>query len=285
MTKELTEQGISKTKACRLSGLPRRSLYYCQKKRTYSPEQTVCNEITQLCRQRPLYGYRRITAMLKRNGHLVNKKKVHRIMKELGFLHKKPVHRPHWQINKGGQIASLPDIYWQADMTKIWCGYDGWGYLFNVIDCCYRGWLGYHFSPLCSTNESLKSIQEALKNRAPQTMAIAGLRLGTDAGSQFTSRKFEKSTGVLGMIHQVSRRHTPEDDGVIESFHKTLKAEYIWPHEFESFAQAEEAIKNAFYDYNYERIHSGLAYKTPNEYLMEVTGKGLCLEAMKCVQK
>jgi putative transposase len=282
---KLAKQGMSKTRACSFTGLPRRSFYYTPKKRRYSPEKSICDEIMQICRQRALYGYRRITAMLKRKGHKINRKKVHRIMKEMGLLQSKPVHRPHWQVHKGSQISELPDTYWQMDMTKIWCGLDGWNYLFTVKDCCCRAWFGKCFSPLCSADEALLALQDALRRRSPHTMSMVGLKLGTDAGSQFTSRKFREALSLLGIIQEVSGRHVPEDNGVIESLHNTLKREYIWPYEFESFEEAEKAINQAFYDYNYERIHSGINYKTPNEYLMEVTGKGLSLEALKVVQK
>ncbi len=285
MANKLAEQGMSKSRACSFTGLPRRSFYYSPRKRIYSPEKSICDEIMQICRQRPLYGYRRIAAMLKRKGLLVNRKKVHRIMKELSLLQRGPVHRPHWQVHKGSQISEVPDTYWQMDMTKIWCGADGWGYLFTVKDCCCRGWFGRWFSTLCGADEALLALQDALRRRSPQTMTMVGLKLGTDAGSQFTSRKFTAALSLLGIIQEVSGRHVPEDNGVIESLHNTLKREYVWPYEFENFGQADKAINQAFYDYNYERIHSGINYKTPNEYLMEVTGKGLSLEALKAVQK
>lgn len=285
VAEQLAETGISKAKACALAGLPRSSLYYAKRRRSYTPEEGLCEKIVQLCRERPTYGYRRIAAMLRRQGCIVNRKKVQRIMGQLGLLHKSPAHRPHWEIHRGKQAAELPDTYWQADMTKIWCGYDGWGYLFNLIDSCSRGWMGYHFSMLCSTHESLLALNDALLSRAPEAGTIVGLTIGTDGGSQYTSRKFVQSLALLGLGHQVSRRHTPEDNAIVESFHKTLKVEYVWPCRFDSFAQAEKAIKAAFFDYNCNRIHSALNYRTPNEYLMEVTGKGFCIEALKCVQE
>ena len=52
----------------------------------------------------------------------------------------------------------------------------------------------------------------------------------------------------------------------MESFHKTLKKEYIWPREFESYQDAEVALAEAFEDYNNDRIHSALRYLTPTEF-------------------
>ncbi len=61
--------------------------------------------------------------------------------------------------------------------------------------------------------------------------------------------------------------NTPEQNGHIESFHKTLKKEYIWPMDFANYQQAETAIREAFLDYNQHRIHSSLGYMTPYEYI------------------
>ena len=60
---------------------------------------------------------------------------------------------------------------------------------------------------------------------------------------------------------------TPEQNGGIESFHKTLKREYVWPFEFNSFQEADDAMDKAFIDYNRNRIHSSLGYLTPYEFL------------------
>ena len=60
----------------------------------------------------------------------------------------------------------------------------------------------------------------------------------------------------------------------MESFHRTLKREYIWAREFASHQDAEMAIEDAFVDYNQRRIHSSLGYLTPFEYL-EAWKKGV----------
>lgn len=281
----MTKQGLSIIRACRYAGIARRSYYYRQIPRSARKiDPALETAVRETCNARPCYGYRRITAMMKRKGHQANRKRVSRIMKENGLLHDSPPKRPHWQVHKGSQIAEMPNVYWQKDMTKIWCGADGWGYLFNIIDTCDRAWVGYCFSLFCSTTESLQSLDSALANRAPETMRIPGLTIGTDGGSQYTSRRFEAALASAGIAHKVSRKNTPEDNAVVEAFHKSVKVEYIWPYEFESFQQATEVIAKAFKDYNEERIHSGLEYKTPREFFMEVMGKRLNILPLKCEQ-
>jgi transposase InsO family protein len=92
------------------------------------------------------------------------------------------------------------------------------------------------------------------------------LLIRTDNGSQYISHKFRQSIQALGARQEFIYRHTPEQNGHIESFHHTLKKEYIWPCEFASYQDAEIIIANAFWDYNTSRIHSALRYLTPDEF-------------------
>ncbi|MGA9842639.1 MAG: integrase core domain-containing protein [Nitrososphaeraceae archaeon] len=88
-----------------------------------------------------------------------------------------------------------------------------------------------------------------------------------DNGSQYTSNAFKKSMSVLGLKLEHIACNTPEQNGHIESFHKTLKKEYIWPYDFRTYQEAELAIRDAFVDYNRNRIHSSLGYLTPYEFI------------------
>ena len=72
---------------------------------------------------------------------------------------------------------------------------------------------------------------------------------------------------ALGLRLEYILYHTPEQNGFVESFHKTLKREYVWSRDFRSHQEAEVAVEEAFTDYNRNRIHSALDYMTPYEYL------------------
>ena len=95
----------------------------------------------------------------------------------------------------------------------------------------------------------------------------AKLIIRTDNGSQYVSRKFKEAILLLGARQEFIWHHTPQQNGHVESFHKTLKKEYLWPHEFENFQSAQVRITKAFEDYNDSRIHSALGYITPDEFL------------------
>ena len=146
------------------------------------------------------------------------------------------------------------------------CGIDGWGYLFNVFDVFTREWVGYCFDLSAVKENAIISVENALvthKGIVPENFVIR-----TDNGSQYTSKAFRKSLSVLlGLKLEHIYYNTPEQNGHIESFHKTLKKEYIWPNDFQNYQEAESAIKDAFTDYNQNRIHSALRYLTPYEFI------------------
>ena len=78
---------------------------------------------------------------------------------------------------------------------------------------------------------------------------------------------------TLGIRHEFICRNTRKQNGHVESFHGTLKGEYVWPHEFARFQDAEVILAKAFAGYNKDRIHSALGYITPNEFVLKLEGK------------
>ena len=96
--------------------------------------------------------------MLHRSGITANRKKVCRLMKLANLVRKRSVRR-HVIIKRILTIPERPDqVRWQQDITYIWCGHDGWCYLFSILDCYTREWLAYTFSTQCGTDGSDKDI-------------------------------------------------------------------------------------------------------------------------------
>ena len=113
---------------------------------------------------------------------------------------------------------------------------------------------------------AIDSITNAVSVENPD---CSGLRLKTYNGTQYISNNFRKAVSVLGIKHEFIWKHTPEQNGHVESFHRTLKKEYLWQHEFASCQEAEKILANAFADYNRERIHSAIGYMTPVEFALQ----------------
>ena len=93
-----------------------------------------------------------------------------------------------------------------------------------------------------------------------------GLVLRTDNGPQYISREFRSVMKLLGIKLEYIQKHTPEDNGDIESFHNSIKTDYIWPNELRDFHEASIKIEKAFTDYNECRPHSSIDYLPPREF-------------------
>ncbi len=147
-------------------------------------------------------------------------------------------------------------------MSYVDCGVDGWCYCFNVIDAFTRKWVGYSFSPRATSDIAIDSIVYATASQKPD---CSNLIIITDNGTPYKSHATRKSI-KLGIHQEFIWHHTPQQNGHVESFHKTLKKEYLQPHEFVNYQQAEIILADAFADYNHFRIHSALGYLTPVEF-------------------
>ena len=105
-------------------------------------------------------------------------------------------------------------------MSYIWCGRDGWCYSFNVIDVFTRQWLGFAFDTRATRHAAIMSVNNAVASRKPDP---GRLTIRVDNGSQYTTRDFRRSVDVLGARLEYIYVNTPQQNGHIESFHKTLK--------------------------------------------------------------
>ena len=94
-------------------------------------------------------------------------------------------------------------------------------------------WITYAFDVDATRHVAVESITSAVAAEKPD---CPRLRLRTDNGNQYTSRDFRRAVRALGIgKHEFIYKNTPEQNGHVESFHKTLKKEYIWPHDFANY--------------------------------------------------
>ena len=153
---------------------------------------------------------------------------------------------------------------WETDITYVWCGpVDSWCYCFNVPDIFTQQWLSYRLDTLTTNNVAIEPIVEAVSAAKPE---CTNLTIQCDNGSQYTSKDFRKAVSLLGINLKFIWKHTPQQNGHIESFHGTLKSECIWPNDFANYQKTEAAISVALLDYNRNCLHSTLRYVPPNEF-------------------
>ena len=256
--------GMNLSRSLQYAGASRRAWYYKPRPRRMGLDGNTVDAVQRIGQKRPTYGTRRMAAQVaSETGTATNRKKIQRIFRRLGWTG--PQKTKNEIIGAGRRLyrPEAPNRLWETDITYVWCGIDGWCYCFNVIDCFTRRWVSYAFDVNATRDVAIASLTNAVVAERPD---CSRLRMRTDNGTQYTSAEFRKAAAVLGIRHEFIWRNTPEQNGHIESFHRTLKKEYVWPHEFASYQEAEKVLADAFADYNTERIHSAIGYVTPAEF-------------------
>ncbi|MGI0129108.1 MAG: IS3 family transposase [Thermoplasmata archaeon] len=264
-------RGVSgRVRAARCAGIARRTLYYGPKEgptvRPREDEPRVRRAIRRVALAHPTFGYRRVWAILRRRvGLEINRKRVRRLMKSEGLS--RPAHLPRPRLPATGRlIAEVPNTRWYTDLTDVETSDRGTGLLMAILDGCTREVVSWEFFSQCTAADAVRVLEAAVAARFQTPRRPESLVLVTDQGSQFTARSFREAAVRFGVEHRMTRKRRPEDNGLQESFHGHLKADYLWLREPESFFATRVTVAAAIRDYNEERPHSSLDYQTPREF-------------------
>jgi putative transposase len=238
-------------------------------------EADLRDQIEKIVIEWPKYGYRRVTAVLRRQGQEVNHKRVARIMRE-GSLQchvKRKFLRP--KNRKTGKeryffaknllsrrhVNGLNQV-WVADITYIRLQQE-FVYLAVILDLCSRRVIGWALSKEMTVKLTLAALRMAILDRKPKPGCIHH----SDRGGQYASAQYVEFLERAGMKISMSRPGNPYDNAVMESFMKTLKSEEV---EMWEYKNLEDVIGRIPYFiekvYNEQRLHSKLGYRPPNEF-------------------
>ena len=147
------------------------------------------------------------------------------------------------------------------DMTKVWTAQHGWVYLHAIVDCCTRELVAWTLDLRGRTQEAVACVEQAVLERQVRPEILT---LGTDNGTQFTSRGFRRHLSDRGITHRRGGYRDPESQAFIESWFGQFKKRVAWRAEWESIEQARTDITDYITSYHH-RPHSGLRYRTPAE--------------------
>ena len=153
----------------------------------------------------------------------------------------------------------------ETDIHHVSTARDGMIHLMGIKDCFSKRWISYEISRFCTAKDCASAVEKAYMERFPGGMPLS-LILRTDNGPQYTAGEFGESMKILGIRQEYIQKHTPEDNGDIESFHNSLKTDYIWTGDIETFGDAWKLIEYAFNDYNTMRPHSSISFLPPVEF-------------------
>lgn len=219
------------------------------------------------------YGSPRVYKALKEKGYHVGKKRVERLMREEGLVGRvMQVTRRQPGLKRfkaAGENLRLNEPaptginqVWVADVTYLKVGKQ-WRYLATVMDVYSRRILGWSLGNDRTTNLTIAALRNAVKGRK----LTEGLIFHTDRGIEYTAFWFQNELKRRRMRHSVNRPGCCTDNGHMESFYHTLKAELIRGNIFYHEHELRFALKsyiNQFY--NHRRMHSGIGYVSPAVY-------------------
>jgi putative transposase len=256
--------GRKPTVVARVAGVSRQALYRPISRRpaTAGPDagRPGDEQIVEVAKANPTDGTRMVAALASRAlGEPVNRKRVQRVMRAHQLLQRS--RNGDRRRRPGFFRVTRPDELWHIDMTKVWTAQHGWVYLHAVVDCCTREIAGWSVDLRCRDDESIAVIEAAVLSRRVEP---GGLTLGSDNGSQFTSRDFRKHLSARGITHRRGGYRDPESQAFIESWFGQFKKRCAWRSQWESIEQARKEI-GQYVDGYHHRPHSGLGYRTPAE--------------------
>ena len=252
---------------CATLGFNRSLLYYSAQSDPTAGE--LREKIETLALQYPKYGYRRITALLLRQGYKVGHRRVARLMKEANLpVSVKRVCRttrvsgegsPPWGNKLRGLEVCRPDHVWVGDITYVRLKHR-FIYVALLMDVFTRMITGWHLSPHLTQTLTLKPLQEALCQSVPEIHH-------SDQGVQYLSNAYISTLKQHDIEISVSRSGCPWENGYAERLIRTLKEEEVYLNDYADIHEARDRI-GLFIEqvYNQKRPHSALDYSTPIEF-------------------
>jgi transposase InsO family protein len=217
------------------------------------------------------YGVVRVHQALKHLHVLCSKGKVQRIMHEQGIKAQRSAKYRPQNFGSNAQAHVFPDLMarrfkghraheiWLADMTYVRVGFR-WAYLAVVMDLGSRRVTGWSVSLRPDAELACTALRTACARHAPGK----GLIHHSDRGCQYTSTQYRGLLRSYGMRGSMSRKADPYDNAPMESFFKTLKAEWLNGRQYATLCQLEQDLVYFIdYYYNCKRLHSSIGYLTP----------------------
>lgn len=224
----------------------------------------VVQAVVAMATVNPWHGYKRIAVMCRREGMAVTDRQAYRVMKDHGLLQRPKT--PQAEVYQAAKLFELlpqgPNDLWQMDVTYIHIPGFGWHYAVTVIDYYSRYLLACRLTPSYSAIDVIAALklarEEAERIHGPLAKSPF---LVTDNGSSFIARRFVDFVQD-GFSHVRIQYRTPQQLGLLERFHRTLKEEEVYWRLYESPQHARERLAEFRERYNTRRPHWAL---TPAE--------------------
>jgi putative transposase len=255
----IQQHGISERRACRLTQLARSTR---RRKPVGKRDEGIPQRLMALARERQRFGYRRLTALLRREGQKVNHKRIYRLYRALGLAMRRRRRR-----HSGQRTAAATRTYlqtanqrWAMDFVADTLAHGRTFRVLTIIDEYTRECLAIE------TDTSLPGLRVIrVLQRLAQTRGLPA-EIHVDDGPEFACRSLRSWCEKHRVILRYIEPGRPMQNGHIESFNGRLRDECLNANWFLNLASARTQLESWRSDYNRARPHSALAYRTPNEF-------------------
>ena len=256
---------LSIREQCELVGISRSGYYYEPCAET-EENLGLMRRLDEMHWEGPVYGSRRLTVLLNREGRAVNRKRVVRLLRVMGVEAVYPKrslsqpgegHRIYPYLLKDLEILG-PDQAWCSDITYVPMA-NGFMYLVATMDWWSRYVLGWELSNTMDSEFCIRAWERALSRGRPPLIS------NTDQGSQFTSEAYLEAVESVGVDVSMDGRGRWIDNRFIERLWRSVKQEEIYPQDYSNGLDAQRGLSRWFRDYNEFRPHQSLGNATPAE--------------------
>ena len=268
-----SEATLSIRRQCELLGVNRSSLYYGPVEPD-ADELELMRRMDELHMEHPFFGSRMMTQMLKREGRVINRKRVQRLMRLMGLestapkpntSKPSPEHPVYPYLLRNMTISRVNQV-WAADITYIPMA-RGFAYLVAIIDWYSRRVLAWRLSNTFDSTFCVEALQEALTRHGRPEI------FNTDQGSQFTSEDFTSVLLDNSIKISMDGKGRCIDNIFVERLWRSLKYEEVYLYAYDSVLEARVGIGRYFEFFNDERPHQALGYQTPASFYDGLLGE------------
>ena len=257
---------LSLQRQCELVGISRSGFYYEPVAET-AENLALMRCLDELHMAHPVYGSRRLRVLLQREGWVVNRKRVVRLLQVMGVEALYPQrslsrpaegHRIYPYLLNGLEISG-PNQVWCSDITYVPMA-AGFMYLVAVMDWWSRYVLAWELSNSLDSEFCIRAWTRALEGGTSPLIA------NTDQGCQFTSEEYLEAVESAGVDVSMDGRGRWIDNRFIERLWRSVKQEDIYLQDYADGLTAQRGLARWFADYNCQRPHQALGYATPGDW-------------------
>lgn len=255
----MTERAMGVTRACGLVGISR-SVFRYESKRAEANVQLTAR-LAALAAEKRRYGYRRLHVLIRREGHVVNWKRLYRLYRDAGLAVRRRKRKRIGPVERRPlPKPTMPNVSWSMDFVSDGLANGRRLRCLTIVDDCTRECLAIEVDTSLPGTRVAATLDRLAELRGlPQSITV-------DHGPEFEGQVLDAWAYAQGVRLAFIRPGKPVENAYIESFNGRLRDECLNEHWFMNMAHARSVIERWRLEYNTERPHSALGYLTPAQY-------------------